>query len=190
MTFENSVIQLVAGMSHTCALLVNYSVKCWGANGNEQLGLNDQNNRFFPETVTGLGSEARSLVAGRAYTCAILNDDSVKCWGHNSSGQLGFGSHGNRIGFSGSQIVDLGTRELVKGLSVGILGTSVSGRDLTAQSLAAGYEHTCAILDDNKVKCWGENGNGQLGIVLDGSKTKTDAASMGNTLLHVPLVSP
>ena len=74
MAFGNSiVVQLVAGMAHTCAILNDNSVKCWGANVTSQLGLDDRDERSFPETVTELGSNVRSLAAGRGHTCAILN---------------------------------------------------------------------------------------------------------------------
>ena len=77
---------------------------------------------------------------GEGHTCAILDDKSVKCWGHNSNGQLGLGDKNNRGDNSGEMgdnlpAVDLGT---------GRVATVVSAR---------GYFHTCALLDDTSVKC-------------------------------------
>ena len=76
------------------------------------------------------------------HACAILDDESLKCWGYNGYGQLGIGSTTNQ---NTPQTVDLGT-----------------GR--TAVSVSLGQQHTCAVLDDGSLKCWGRNNYGQLGI--------------------------
>ena len=75
------------------------------------------------------------------HTCALLDDRTVKCWGYNASGQLGQGDAADR------------------GDSPGELGDNLAAVDLgtgrTATAIAAGGYHTCAILDDASVKCWG-----------------------------------
>ena len=86
---------------------------------------------------------AAVIAAGAEHTCARLSDGTVKCWGRNDHGQLGQGdtvSRGFDVGTMGDDLppVDLGT-----------------GR--TAIAIAAGIEHTCALLDDHTVKCWGYN---------------------------------
>jgi alpha-tubulin suppressor-like RCC1 family protein len=81
-------------------------------------------------------------------TCAIMTDGSLKCWGNNSSGQLGYDDTVNRGGNTG----DLGRLSAVN------LGL---GRTVTAVSV--GDYHTCAILENGKLKCWGFNLYGQLG---------------------------
>jgi len=149
-----------AGDSHTCAILDNKSVKCWGGNfWNGQLGLGDTNDRGdasgemgdnLPAVDLGTGRTATAIAAGGFQTCAILDDKSVKCWGKNHHGQLGLGdtnARGDASGEMGDNLpaVDLGT-----------------GR--TATAIAAGYDYTCAILDDKSVKCWGFNSSGQLGL--------------------------
>ena len=89
---------IAAGYHHTCAILDNSSVKCWGANANGQLGLGDTNKRGdepnemgdnLPAIDLGSGKTARAISAGDSHTCAVLDNASLKCWGKNDSGQLG-----------------------------------------------------------------------------------------------------
>jgi alpha-tubulin suppressor-like RCC1 family protein len=110
-------------------------------------------NQITPQTVDlGTGRTAVSVSAGGYHTCAILDDGSLKCWGQGTSGQLGIGS---TIAQNTPQLVNLGT-----------------GR--TAVSVSIGHYHTCAILDDGSLKCWGHNSYGQLGI---GSTTQSNYAT-------------
>jgi alpha-tubulin suppressor-like RCC1 family protein len=94
-----------AGGDHTCALLNDNSVKCWGNNAGGQLGLGDTNARGdgpdemgdkLPPVNLGTGKTATAIAAGIGYTCALLNDGSVKCWGNNAGGQLGQGDTDRR----------------------------------------------------------------------------------------------
>ena len=89
-----------------------------------------------------LGSSAPIQVpAGDRFSCALLYDGSVKCWGENDSGQLGLGDMDNRGD---------GSNEMGDNLPAVDLGT---GR--TATAIQSGLNHTCAILDNGSVKCWG-----------------------------------
>ena len=73
---------------------------------------------------------------------------SVKCWGKNHKGQLGLGDTDHR----GESAGDMGDD-----LPVVNLGT-----DLIAKHLNLGPSHTCAVLNNHKIKCWGDNAKGQL----------------------------
>lgn len=174
---------LVAGDRHTCALLNDGTVKCWGYNNFGELGLGDTEVRGdgpaemgdnLPSVNLGAGRMVTALAAGSRHTCALLSDDTIKCWGNNNNGQLGLGDtvpHGDAAAEMGDNLpsVNLGT-----------------GR--TATALSAGGLHTCAVLDDSSVKCWGRNDGGQLGledIVYRGGA----AADMGDNLPSVSLGS-
>jgi len=88
-----------------------------------------------------------SLVAGAVHTCALLEGGALRCWGSNSSGQLGYG-HVYPLGREPDKVpARLGTVE-VGGRVVGV---------------SAGLQHTCALLAGGALVCFGENGNGQLG---------------------------
>ena len=151
-----TAVSVSAGRLHTCAVLDDDSLKCWGYNIHGQLGLGSYTQQTTPQSVSlGTGRTAVSVSAGYDYTCAVLNDGSLKCWGANNYGQLGLGS---TTGYFTPQSVFLGT-----------------GR--TAVSVSAGVQHTCAVLDDGSLKCWGMNNYGQLGI--SGHHTTPQNVSLG-----------
>ena len=146
-----TAIQIACGSNHTCVILDDGTVKCWGYNNNGQLGLGDTNNRGdgssemgdnLPIVDLGTGRTAVQISASQSHTCVIPDDGSVKCWGNNIDGQLGYGDTNNRGDGSNEMnnlpVVDLGT-----------------GR--TAIQISSGNNHTCVILDNGSVKCWGEN---------------------------------
>ena len=92
--------------------------------------------------------------AGAYHTCAILDNGDLKCWGYDGAGQLGDGGTNTDTNAPSSTAIDLGT-----------------GR--TAFAVSAGHKHTCAILDNGDLKCWGYDDHGQLGD--GGSNTNTNA---------------
>ena len=105
-------------------------------------------------TAQAIASDGRSCSSpvcpgSGAHTCALLDDGSVKCWGDNTTGALGYGDTSNR----GDQPGEMGDN-----LAPVDLGT---GR--TATAVSTGTVHTCALLDNRTVKCWGDNTGGQLG---------------------------
>lgn len=124
----------------TCAVTTSGAAKCWGANGNGQLGDNSTAQRNSPVTVTGLGVGVSSVAAGVSHTCAVTTSGAAKCWGWNAYGQLGDNSVIQRL-----------TPVDVVGLGAGV------------ESLSAHTLHTCAVTTSGAAKCWGLNGSGQLG---------------------------
>ena len=158
---------ITAGLNHTCTILDNGSVSCWGKNRNGQLGDGTDLHQLTP-TPTSILGENRTAVAistGGSHTCAILDDGSVSCWGKNYFGQLGDGTGDDR--FTPTQ-------------------TSSLGENRTAVAISAGGSHTCAILDDGSVSCWGYNYYGQLGFSADAS-TPTQTSSLGENRTAVAI---
>ena len=172
-----TAVTIDAGVSHTCALLDDGTIKCWGSNTYGQLGLGDTAARgdqwaemgnHLPAVDLGAGRSAVAVSAGGGFSCALLDDDTTKCWGANYAGKLGQGDderRGDEPGEMGDDLppVDLGT-----------------GRTTTA--IAAGS----SLLDDATVKCWGYNGEGQLGQG-DTSDRGDQPGEMGDDLLPVDL---
>ena len=101
--------------------------------------------------ATGECAQAKDIqvTAGDYTTCAWVKNDVAKCWGLNASGQLGQG--------------DTTTRGIVAGQLGSALPAINFGSGRTASRIAAGSFHVCALLDNGQVKCWGDNGVGQLG---------------------------
>ncbi len=165
----------------SCAVLDDSSVKCWGDNGDGELGLGDTVDRGvepdqmgdnLPVVQLGTGRTARALGCGRFWSCALLDNDSVKCWGDNEDGQLGLGDSQER------------------GYTSGTMGDALPAVDLgagrTAQAISTGQFSACALLDHGAVKCWGDNEDGELGLgdaVARGSRSN----QMGDNLPAVDL---
>ena len=128
---------------HSCALLTGGTVKCWGSGyygqlGNEITGTTADS--ATPVDVTGI-TTATSIAVGGQFSCAVLTDGTVKCWGENIYGQLGNGT----------------TTPQTSTTPVDVSGIT------TATSIALGHAHACALLTDGAVMCWGYNDKGQLG---------------------------
>ncbi|MFZ9596248.1 MAG: RCC1 domain-containing protein, partial [Bdellovibrionia bacterium] len=161
---EPIFFQVVAGKNHTCALSVNPSpnpgVYCWGDNSYGQLGTGSaggaDTNPRQPTLIPNLTS-VQSLYAGGDHTCAILNSGKAKCWGRNDWGQLGKGREIDQ-----SDHPYIASPSLISTVSGGI------------ESLGLGPLHTCALLSDSSVWCWGNNSFGQLG---DGTSTSRVTAA-------------
>ena len=141
----SDVAQLDTGGNYTCATTTIGGIKCWGENGNGQLGDGTSIDQTMPVDVVGLTTGAQSVSAGRAHACAVTSSGSVKCWGSNYAGELGDGT-----------TIDRNTPVDVIGLGSGVVAVS------------AAMLHTCALTSSGGVKCWGYNSSGELG---DGTTT-------------------
>ena len=121
-----------------------------------QLGLGGDDTADVPPygAETSLGAPIRQLAAGTSHTCALLADGSVTCFGLNSKGQVGLGAD-----TTAEEVRDPAPVTGFPG-TVGGLGSGSSAH------------HTCAILDDGSVACWGSDDSGQLG---DGVTTVDEA---------------
>ncbi len=171
---------ITAGHGHTCALLDNGTVKCWGRNDYGQLGLGDTESRGnapgqmgdnLPAVDLGTGRTATAITNGDLRTCALLDDGTIKCWGRNESGNLGLGDTADRGDAPGEMGDDLPAVDL--------------GTGRTATGVTAGTNHTCALLDNGTIKCWGSNGSA-LGIG-DTSPRGDTPDEMGDNLPAVDL---
>jgi alpha-tubulin suppressor-like RCC1 family protein len=129
---------IAAGGEHTC-MAQSGAVECWGANDSGQLGDGTETMRLTPAPVVGLAAGVEALTAGRFHTCALLTGGTVSCWGDNRFGQLGDGTGVDRS-----------------------RPTPVVGLSGPATAIAAGSFHTCALIADGNVECWGDNTTAQL----------------------------
>jgi len=130
---------VAAGSFHSAALLSDGTVLAWGRNSSGQLGDGTNTDSHTPVAVSGIDN-AVAIVAGGNHTLALLADGTVKAWGEDYAGQLGDGFNNNSK------------------------NTPVSVSDLSnAVAVAAGANHSAAVLGDGKVKAWGSNSDGQVG---------------------------
>lgn len=147
---DEIVTAVSAGTNHTCALLSNGVVKCWGSNYSGQLGQKNISLSAVPIEVTGLNEEAKAITVGSNHSCALLRSGQIKCWGANNKGQLGNGT-------ISSYQNDLNDLVVVVGLAGEV------------KNLVSGENHTCVILNNGQMQCWGSNEDGQAGIVHNSS---------------------
>lgn len=182
-------LQVSANGRHTCLRTEIGTVKCWGRNDSGQLGIGNTTHKgdnggemgtallaVDLGNVSGIPHWARSVVTGAQHSCAVLEDRTVKCWGKNSAGQLG-----HTLKFGANECWGCGSNQMGNALPVANLGTG-----LQVDSLTAGYEHTCALFTDGRVKCWGQNALAQLGLGHTENRG-LDANKMGDALAYVAL---
>ena len=139
---------LDAGDEHSCAILADRSLRCWGKGLAGRLGYGNEQNVLSgaaaPAVDLGPGRTPRAVAAGDYHTCAILDDGSVRCWGFGANGRLGYGQHGQRASPASAPAVDLGPGAARR--------RSRPARRTRARSWTNGA-----------VRCWGNGGPGRLG---------------------------
>jgi alpha-tubulin suppressor-like RCC1 family protein len=133
--------QVSGGYLHACAIKQDGTLWCWGTNASLQLGAPTVAMLYEPGQVQG--SDWKQVVTGASHTCAIKMDGSLWCWGGNDSGQLG----------NTSIATDLNAKTSVPAPIAG-----------TWMNVTAGRSHTCGVMSDQSLWCWGNNTDGQLGI--------------------------
>lgn len=140
------------GSGYTCARPADRDLHCWGFGGSGQLGYgntrtigDDEAPGSVGPVDLGPGRNTAAISAGAFHTCALLDDAGVRCWGFGGNGRLGYASKNN-----------IGDDEAAgTGGAVSLNGA--------AATITAGGSHTCALLTDGSVRCWGFGRNGRLG---------------------------
>lgn len=146
--YKLAAIKVTTGGAHTCALLNDGNVKCWGSNDVGQLGYGDTMTRGItpgdmPTPNVNLGGKVKDLYAGNYRTCALLESGEVKCWG-NLYEATSAEPIGDDAGEMPPSAVELGS--------------------MPVKELAMGLSHQCALFQGGTIKCWGLNSEGQLGL--------------------------
>ena len=157
-----NAIDFEAHELNACALLDNGTVNCWGYGGYGQLGngvtvmtdgLAYKTNT--PVEVSSITNGA-DISMGYYHACVLLDNGSVNCWGKGEFGQLGNGT-----------------------TSTSAVNTPVNVSNISsAIAISAGYTHSCVILSDGTVKCWGAGGGGRLGN--DSTSNQSTPVSVSN----------
>jgi alpha-tubulin suppressor-like RCC1 family protein len=160
--FSTGAVSLTAGEYHTCGLTASGGVKCWGSNGNGRLGDGSTTDRLEPVDVSGLTAGVAAVSAGSGHTCAVTVSGGLKCWGSNSSGQLGDGTTVDRL-----------TPVDVTGLTSGVT------------AVAAGSSNTCALLTGGGVKCWGQGAYGVGDGTLFSRPTPVNVTGLGSGVTSI-----
>jgi alpha-tubulin suppressor-like RCC1 family protein len=199
----SNVTAITAGGYHTCALLADTTVRCWGEGDFDELGDGTGSDHATPVAVTGL-TGAQSVSAGRNTTCAKLTTGTVQCWGNNDFGQLGDGTTASRptpvaigglydsVSAGGDHTCEIaagGSVDCQGDNSLGQLGfpTSTSSSSLTPTQVDGAFEQDMVIAGDqfscsqsaDEVRCWGDNTYGQLGQYFTGGSNSEASGIFG-----------
>jgi cysteine-rich repeat protein len=185
---KSKILSVSAGAAHTCGVFKGGYARCWGANESNQLGLGhtqfegdlkpyqlivfDSGGNPVPAGPIDFGGIAvDSISAGSDFSCALLADQSIRCWGKNTSGQLGLG---NTNSYSTATPSALGS-------------ISLGG---SAKSVVAGNGSACAQLTTGAVRCWGANDSAQLATgTTDALSSQTPAQIAANTTAYPNWIS-
>ncbi len=169
--------QVAIGRDRMCAALDDGRARCWGvSHGNFTTRTVDdfrgdapgEMGDALPPVDLGTGRFALALAMGTNFQCALFRGGAVKCWGQGIYGALGRSVGARAIADSmgdGLPPLDLGTGAL-------------------AVAITAGAEHACALLSSGRIKCWGHNDRGQLGLG-DVRNRAEEAGEMGDALPFV-----
>jgi alpha-tubulin suppressor-like RCC1 family protein len=174
-------IQISAGYEHSCALLSDNSVWCWGRNSFGELGISNTTNRStIPVKVqfaAGTSASVKAIAAGTYHSCAVFSDETAQCWGDNEFGELGDGT----------------TTSTSVPVTVMASATTPQLRLSGIQSISTGGKFTCAVVSDststsgNIAKCWGYGSSGQLGTGCSGCKASYPSTVVTNTTTNTLL---
>lgn len=129
-----------AGATHVCAILVNASLRCWGDNANGQLGIGTTVANLPAPGTKDILTGVQQVACGTQFTCALLVNGTVRCWGVNNYGQLGINS-------TVANTTSPGTYNVIN----------------SVYYILAGANSACAANTTGWLLCWGSNQYGQLG---------------------------
>jgi alpha-tubulin suppressor-like RCC1 family protein len=159
---------IAAGGDHSCGILTNGGVVCWGSNIDGQLGNGSVGGlSATPVAIAGGGTFTRISAStgtttltpkftaakafGHGHTCALTSAGAVFCWGDDTDRQLGRGV------FSGSGASSGTPQQISQG---------ERGAGVTFTSISTGSRHSCGVGSDGNAYCWGSNVMGGLGNTL------------------------
>ncbi len=170
-----SALKISMFNDHGCALLDDATIRCWGQNSSGQLGIGSTTDKYVSELSAvdlGAGRSAKDVQAGGNFTCALLDNDQVKCWGAGGGGRLGYEDTATR----GKVATDMGDN----------LPTINFGTGRSVKKLSVGWVSSCVILDNDETKCWGDNNYYTLASGNSyGEDTGDEAGEMGDGLMAI-----
>jgi cysteine-rich repeat protein len=166
------------GRLHACARDEQGNVRCWGDAELGQLGEGNTEVRSgdiaLSEAWAPLLGSVRSLSTGANASCVAFESGAATCWGENRLGALGLPQVTNVQDHLGDESADAASQ----------LPAIDIGHDELVESIATSGNHTCAILKSGRLKCWGSNRSGQLGIGTTDDAIGDAASEMGDQLRY------
>lgn len=159
-----SAVDITAGPDYTCAVMIYGQVMCWGNNDQGQLANGTKTDSTIP-TLAALISGISNVDAGQNRSCGLTSNGLLRCLKSNSTDDLSGQSLDTTLDVAvnrfGSAVMALNSDGVPVIFQSGYFKTISNVND--AWDIDGGSGHTCALLRDGTVKCWGSNAYGQLG---------------------------
>ena len=169
----NTIYDIAVGFEHGCVLWNTGAVSCWGYGIFGAVG--DGNTTYAdPGSATGI-TDAVDITAGSNHSCALRSNGTVQCWGKDDLSQLGDADSGSNAGICNSSST-----------ACSLTPVNVAGGISNFVKIEAGAAHTCGLVDNGTVYCWGANDEYQIG---DGTNTNRDTATLVPNLTGVNDIS-
>ncbi len=148
---DRTFISIETDSQTTCGITSINNVYCWGSGPGGGIGDNTGVSRLLPTIINTtslpIGDDKfKNISVGADSTCAVSMNDTLYCWGYNNAaGRLGTGDTNNQL----------------KPVAVNVSGLPTNHRKFKKISIEG--DHTCAITTNDRLYCWGDNSQGQLG---------------------------
>jgi cysteine-rich repeat protein len=173
------VVQVVHGRLHACARDTEGLVRCWG---DAELGQLGEGSTAVRSGDIALSEDweplelrpVRSLSSSQNASCVAFDGGTATCWGEDSFGALGLPQVTSVQNHLGDEPAD----------AASLLPSIDIGHDELVESIATSGNHTCAILKTGRLKCWGRNNSGQLGIGTTDDVIGDSESEMGDQLRY------
>lgn len=164
-----TVSDFTCGAYHCCGISdVNDNLYCWGSGTSGETGSSGYSNSDIPNQVLVASREPVQMSLGHSFTCVLYDDNKVRCFGSGSDEKLGDGTVANT--YIPTETASLG--------------------DGTITDIGGGVAHTCVVLDNGEITCWGQDSSGQLGSGTDDGKVTTTDGTCRYIVSPSPTMSP
>ena len=169
----NDVEQIDVGKYHSCALMGDGTVFCWGLGSHGQLGHNSYKSSNIPQIVKDMNGQRflrdiKQISGGGIHTCALKLNGKIFCWGNGDNGQLG-----NNLNSASKRPTLVVARS-------GAITPFKRGEARVSEKISVGNSYACAVKENKTVLCWGYGGNGQLGNGQN-SQSRTSVVVLNHT---------
>ncbi|MBT3981784.1 MAG: hypothetical protein HOE90_10550 [Bacteriovoracaceae bacterium] len=162
-TYLTDATDIAAGYYHACVATLSNRVRCWGEGADGRLGLGNTTDQYYANEVLEAAAlpliNVDTVTVGEKFSCALKTDNTVTCWGDGASYALGNNGTADKL-YADTLVLDDQGGNLSNVIKI----------DSSAYS-----DHTCAMINDGTIKCWGEGGSGQQG---DGSNADNAKAAV------------
>lgn len=167
----SSGVDEISNPAHSCAILADQTVRCWGSGVRGQLGDGNRLDSSVPVTVVSGGGVTAALGSvvkistGPDHSCAVFANGRAVCWGGDYTCQLGIGVHQRADSTAGAPVTveEIGVDGIHSGALLGIDSIAVGG-----VMYDRGQAHTCSLMKNGVVRCWGKNISGEIGVAVSG----------------------